>query len=104
MRLLVHASNIHGGGGLTLLRAALAGVPPDQPCLLIADTRLEKGGLPSHIAIRAFPPSVRGRFAAERCLQHAAGPDDVVLCLGNLPPLLKCRGRVRVYLGNRYLC
>ncbi|MES2413916.1 MAG: glycosyltransferase [Pseudomonadota bacterium] len=58
----------------------------------------------SHIAIERFQATVAGRFAAERRLRSLAAFGDSVLCMGNLPPLFPCSGRVTVFLQNRYLC
>ncbi len=104
MALIIQAANMHTGGGRTLLRSVLAGVAPDQACRVLVDARLDPADVPAHVTAEAFPPTLRGRFAAERRLQQLAQPTDVVLCLGNLPPLLPSRSRVYVYLGNRYLC
>ena len=95
---------MHGGGGKTLLLAALRGVATNQPCTLIADARLRPGPLPAHVDVASFPPSLTGRFAAERRLRSIARPGDVVLCMGNLPPLLPCQARVSLFLQSRYLC
>ncbi len=104
MRLIVHAPNVHRGGGNTLLRAALQGVDATQSCTLIVDPRMDLRQLPAHITVEKFAPTLAGRLAAESRLRSLAAPGDVVLCMGNLPPLLSCPGRVSVFLQNRYLC
>lgn len=104
MKLIIHAPNVHQGGGKTMLLAALQGLDPALPCTLITDTRLERSLLPPHVLVEAFPATLFSRFAAERRLCALAAPEDVVLCMGNLPPLLNCRGQVTVFLQNRYLC
>lgn len=104
MTLVIHAPNVHVGGGKTLLLAVLRDVRADQPCLLIGDARLDTGPVPPHIVVRTVLPTLAGRLRAERLLQSSATADDVVLCMGNLPPLLTCAGRVVVFLQNRYLC
>jgi len=103
MKLIIHAPNVHRGGGRTLLHAVLQGIDDTQACLLLADDRLGNEGFPVHIAVEHFPATLCGRFAAERRLRDAAQTDDVVLCMGNLPPLLPCKSRVAVFLQNRYL-
>jgi len=104
MKLIFHAPNVHSGGGKTLLRAALQSVDAAQACALIADSRLDLQRLPAHIAVETFAPTIAGRLAAESRLRSLAASGDVVLCMGNLPPLLSCPGRVLVFLQNRYLC
>lgn len=102
MTLIIHAPNVHRGGGRTLLQAVLQGTAPESPCRLIADQRLG-GDLPPHVAVERFPATLSGRLAAERRLRALAGAADLVLCMGNLPPLFDCKARTAVFLQNRYL-
>ena len=103
MTLIVHAPNVHRGGGRALLVPLLVAAE-EQPVQAILDARL---GLPpefpeSRIAMRVTP-TLMGRIAAERRLSELASIDDTVLCFGNLPPLLPVRGRIILFLQNRYL-
>jgi glycosyltransferase involved in cell wall biosynthesis len=103
MKLIVHAPNLHQGGGRALLVPLLVAAE-GQSMQAILDARL---GLPhgfpeSRVAMRVAP-SLMGRVAAERRLRELAGADDTVLCFGNLPPLFPVRGRVILFLQNRYL-
>lgn len=102
MTLIIHAPNVHRGGGRTLLQAVLRGTAPGSPCRLIADQRLG-GEIPPHVAVERFPATLSGRLAAERRLRALAGTADLVLCMGNLPPLFDCAARTAVFLQNRYL-
>lgn len=101
-RLIIHAPNIHKGGGKTLLIALLNNLPKDGEACLVMDERLR---LPDVLSCRTrkVKPSVVDRFSAEIWLRREVGPNDVVLCLGNLPPLFKLRGVVKVFVQNRYL-
>jgi glycosyltransferase involved in cell wall biosynthesis len=60
-------------------------------------------GMANNIQVRRVIPSFFQRFMAEKWLMKAVEKDDVVLCFGNLPPLLKLRGHVVVFVQNRYL-
>lgn len=102
MTLIILAPNVHRGGGRTLLQAVLYGTVPGSPCRLIADQRLV-GDIPSHVKVERFPATLRGRLAAERRLRASADAADLVLCMGNLPPLFDCAARTAVFLQNRYL-
>lgn len=102
MTLIIHAPNVHRGGGRTLLQAILQATAVGSPCMLIADHRLG-GDIPSHVAVERFSATMSGRLAAERRLHAMAGAADLVLCMGNLPPLLDCAARTAVFLQNRYL-
>ena len=103
MSLIVHAPNVHHGGGSALLVEILLSVENSSSCTLLTDTRFNLDPVPGHIRILSFPPSIIGRFFAERALYRLAGPEDLVLCMGNLPPLLRCAGKVVVFIQNRYL-
>lgn len=75
-----------------------------QPCTLLADDRLDTRPLPAHIAVETFRPTITGRLAAELRLRSLTAAGTVVLCMGNLPPLLPASARIAIFLQNRYLC
>lgn len=103
MKLILHAPNIHQGGGKTLLLALLAEMG-GYPCTALLDERLElPKSLSSDVLVIRVAPSVPRRFAAEWTLRKLVSADDVVLCLGNLPPLFAMACRVKVFVQNRYL-
>lgn len=101
-RVIVHAPNVHQGGGATLLIDLLTA--PNGPDLAFVDARMR---LPettrSALKVVRVAPSLLQRWKAEAELSSACCPQDVVLCFGNLPPLRKISGKVFVYLQNRYL-
>lgn len=102
MRLIIHAVNIHQGGGKTLLISLLENI--HQPAVVLLDSRL--GPLPqlgNEITIFKVYPNIFSRFKAELILKKISKSDDLILCFGNLPPLFKIAGQVFVYLQNRYL-
>ena len=103
-RLFIHATNVHQGGGATLLRAVL-GVRLDGVSVY---SQLDKRmvvpqGQAANTKIKQIRPSLWHRLQAERWLAKAASANDTVLCFGNLPPLFKTAGRVIVFVQNRYL-
>lgn len=102
MTFVVHAPNIHHGGGRTLLQALLSELK--QPTVVQLDSRFEPlAELSSEVRVVRVAPTLISRLQAERRLQSLCGCGDVVLCFGNLPPLFRSPGRVFVYLQNRYL-
>lgn len=103
MNLIIHAPNVHQGGGKTLLHALLSEIGDTQSCALLTDHRFDLGLVPSHIQVFSFAPTLWGRFSAERKLKSLAQPGNIVFCMGNLPPLQRCAGRVVVFLQNRHL-
>lgn len=101
MRLILHAPNVHQGGGRTLLVQLLRAIAA-VPCLALLDSRLA-ADIPPAIRVRRIPATLFHRIAAERHLRNIARPDDVVLCFGNLPPLFSLPSKIVVFLQNRYL-
>ena len=103
MNLIIHAPNIHQGGGKALLLQLLRSAVMNSPYILLTDTRLRLDQVMDHVRVLYFPPTLHGRWSAEWSLSCLAKPGDLVLCMGNLPPLLPCAGQVVVFLQNRYL-
>jgi len=103
-RLFIHAVNIHQGGGRVLLDAILR-LPLKAGTIVHLDARfpLPDGGAQISTAVVRVKSSVLGRLLAERLLLSTVGPDDTVLCFGNLPPLFNVAGHVVVFVQNRYL-
>lgn len=102
MTLIIHAPNVHQGGGRALLVPVLEATK-GLPCIAILDARLDlQLNFPLEVVVRV-PPSLMGRLLAEWQLKRFAKADDVVLCFGNLPPLFRISGHVRVFLQNRFL-
>lgn len=100
--MIVHAPNVHHGGGRTLLLALLSTLK--EPAVAQLDKRL--GPIPDlapGVRMIQVTPSLVGRLQAERRLQLLCQSDDVLLCFGNLPPLFRISARAFVYLQNRYL-
>lgn len=100
----MHASNVHQGGGKSLLIALLAAVPGNVKSLAQLDSRMTlPASSPENLTIKFVVPSIWQRFRAEWWLAQNAQPQDTILCFGNLPPLFKLRGHVVVFVQNRYL-
>lgn len=100
--LILHAPNVHGGGGLTLMLALLEHLPKQS--YLIIDERFPiNHNLCLAFQVRQIKPTLWARFKAELFLARLVQPDDVVLCFGNLPPLFKLKGKANLFLQNRYL-
>lgn len=100
----IHASNVHQGGGRSLLSSIIESLPNSGLTVLIVDRRMP---LPKDIAediqIIKVSPTIWQRVRAENWLAHNCSSADTVLCFGNLPPLFKLRGHAVVFVQNRYL-
>ena len=100
----LHATNIHQGGGRSLLNALLQALPEDAKSVLLLDERMAiPAGMAPNVQIKRVKPTLLQRFIAEKLLAQSVASDDIVLCFGNLPPLFKLRGRTLVFVQNRYL-
>ena len=104
MKLVIHAPNVHQGGGKSLLASLLRSLGDELECVLLSDARLEAQPLAANITVMSFPPSMAGRMTAESRLRSLVGKNDLVLCMGNLPPLFALPSPTCLFLQNRYLC
>lgn len=102
MSLIIHAPNVHAGGGRTLLLSLLSSL--EKPAVVQLDERLEPiPELAEGVQVIRVAPRLIARLRAERRLQSLCSNGDILLCFGNLPPLFRSSARVFVYLQNRYL-
>lgn len=108
---IIHAPNVHQGGGRTLLRALLATSwlkETNRPVHLILDDRFELADreissvLP-RATVHRIAPSLWSRWQAERLLLQLSGPDTRILCFAGQPPLFPCDGHVAVFVQNRII-
>ena len=103
-RLILHAPNVHSGGGGVLLEAILENLPPHTKIIVQVDSRFSYLNVENlDLTIRSISPTILSRFFAEVWLIRNIKHDDMILCFGNLPPLFKISGRVALYLQNKLL-
>tara|TARA_R110001632_G_scaffold60284_3_gene146338 strand:+ start:6462 stop:7487 length:1026 start_codon:yes stop_codon:yes gene_type:complete len=101
-KIIVHANNIHNGGGLTLFKSLVEVLPKNS--ILIVDERLPiTDSELLYFQVYRVKPSLKHRFLAERLLRRLAEVEDRVLCFGNLPPLFLLKAKVVLFIQNRYL-
>lgn len=102
--LYIQAMNIHQGGGGMLLRSLIDALPPTVEAKLFVDERFRyEREWPHRLERHSIKPSLMSRIAAERRLAKIVEPGDLLLCLGNLPPLFPVSAKVVVYFHNRLL-
>ncbi len=100
---VLHAPNIHTGGGLVLLQTLLS-APNLSVRLAQFDCRAkEQLHLPIDTSRHYVNRSVFSRLIAEWKLWRTTTENDVVLCFHGLPPLLPLRSHVVVFVQNRIL-
>lgn len=104
MNLIIHAPNVHQGGGKALLLPLLAAARNQVAVKALLDERLTlPDGLVNGITNIRVKRSIFGRLGGEWKLRALAGEGDTVICFGNLPPIFKLKAKVIVFLQNRYL-
>jgi glycosyltransferase involved in cell wall biosynthesis len=104
-KLIIHAANVHCGGGGVLLKAILNNVHQNLPVIAQVDRRFEfdEGNVQRNLSIRRVNPTLIERFRAEKWLQRNTCAEDRVLCFGNLPPIFPLKGKVSLFIQNRFL-
>lgn len=101
-RVLFYAPNVHVGGGLVLLKAILNENFQRKNVVLWLDFRAKSlVTLNPDWKVVWVKPSFRSRINAQFSLYSEAAETDIVFCFHGLPPVLKCRGSVNVFLQNR---
>lgn len=105
MSLLIHAPNVHQGGGKVLLLSLLEALKDRAGVrALFLDQRLEiPDGLVEETRVIRVAPRLGSRIAAERQLQKEASEGDTIFCFGNLPPLFRSSAEIVVFVQNLYL-
>jgi glycosyltransferase involved in cell wall biosynthesis len=104
MKLIVHATNIHTGGGAILLNDLITNMPEKNELLVFLDQRFVlPESLSKNITIVSVAPTVASRLKAEYMLLQASNENIKVICFGNLPPLFKLKSSVILFLQNRHL-
>ena len=100
---MLHAPNIHIGGGLQLLKCLLVTRSDDFSWMQLDRRIKDEELLTKKISPHWVTKSFWSRLLAEWRLYRRCAPDDKVLCFHGLPPLLPLRGHVVVFVQNRIL-
>lgn len=101
-RLMLYAPNVHTGGGFVLLEALLEAWPQNVCLTAWLDERVRtRLILPPNNCIKWVAPSIKSRLEAEFSLSSAGREQDQVLCFHGLPPLLRNKASLLLFLQNR---
>jgi glycosyltransferase involved in cell wall biosynthesis len=101
--LLLHAPNVHVGGGMLLLRQFVAATGGRLGWAQLDERARNRLEIPPGTTRYFVKRSVAARAVAEWRLWRISAPDSVVLCFHGMPPWLPVRGRVVVFQHNRNL-
>ena len=103
-KLIIHASNVHEGGGRTLLLPLLKKAKDRYSVTAFLDKRLSVSEDTIEGINKVFvKPTLLSRLIVEYKLYKLANKNDTVLCFGSLPPVFKLKSKVALYIQNRYL-
>lgn len=101
---ILYAPNVHTGGGLVLLQGLLAAWPADGPRIAVLDARArELLTVPQGVEVSWTLATPTSRLAGALRLANAARAGDTTLCFHGLPPMIRNRSRVVVYMQNSLL-
>ncbi len=103
MRVL-YAPNVHQGGGRALLLPLLEALKNANDVVFVLDARMELPvGMDLLGKVYRVSPTLLSRLFFEWRMLQLIQDNEVVLCMGNLPPLFAHQGVQRVFVQNRYL-
>lgn len=105
-RLIIHATNVHQGGGRALLFPLLEALPEHVNVVALLDARMSTPQNmlgKANVQTRRVKPSVMERLKAEWWLRKNVTAGDIVFCFGNLPPIFRLPAKTIVFVQNRYL-
>ena len=101
---VLHAPNVHTGGGLVLLKTLLSSWPPEYKLTAYLDERAkDQLPVPSGVTVIWVGPRLLSRLTAEWSLFRYVNANSQVLCFHGLPPLLPCKAKISVFVQNRLL-
>ena len=106
MNFYIDASNIHSGGGKTILNDFLSGAVsfPEINFFIWIDDRYH---LPHSVKgnknLKFFNTSKLARIFIQFSIRNLSKNEDIIIFFGNLPPLIKFRTKTYLFQSNRYL-
>jgi glycosyltransferase involved in cell wall biosynthesis len=101
-KMSIVAYNINTGGGKTLLFGLLNNLPGNLDFTLYADSRLENEitNLNLNLCIKYIQNSLFSRLRAEYDIWATARHGDITLMFGGLPPIIKNKSYIYLFLQN----
>ena len=100
--LYIQADNVHVGGGRSLLNGLIQSKFAEHAYLLL-DARMPLDLVSARQSLKIIRPTFFSRLIAQFWLWRKLLPSNTLLCFGNLPPLFNVKGRVVVFVQNRYV-
>lgn len=102
--LIIQAFNIHCGGGAVLLTDLIRSLPEETRTTLILDERFNLDyNVSENTTIIHIKPTLIGRLKADFILKKISYAGSKVICFGSLPPFFKNKGRVFLFIQNKFI-
>ena len=103
--MILYAPNINSGGGLVLLNTVIEDEVFGKVTTLFIDSRCPINNIDlKYIEIIKVEPTIWNRLKAEVALKNIAKiKNEVIMCFGNLPPVVRHKNKTFVFLQNAYL-
>jgi len=105
-RLIINASNIHIGGGKILLDNIISAYlqRSSDSCIMFIDERFDiTDHFIQNVEFIKVRPSIIDRLRVDLQINRIVTKDDLVLYFGNLPPIIRIRGKVLLFLQNKFI-
>jgi glycosyltransferase involved in cell wall biosynthesis len=104
-KLFINATNIHFGGGKRLLIELLNFLPKNSDIYVFLDTRfpLTETQARQDIHVHLVKPSLLNKILTDFKIFFLSKSNDRILYLSNLPPVIKLRGRLHLFIQNRLI-
>ena len=106
MNFYIDASNIHSGGGKTMLNDFISGAleHPDINFFIWIDKRYEMPQLiKDNQNLKFFLTNKLSRINPQFSIKKLSKKQDIIIFFGNLPPLIKFGSKTYLFQSNRYL-
>lgn len=101
-RVYINAVGIRSGGGLILLKDLLFKVAQKTEFYLFIDASLRKS-ITKKNHIEYVENSYKQRVYIDLKLKKIMSANDILICLNNIPPIVRPKGKVIVFLQNCHI-
>ena len=102
-KIIINAVNIHNGGGEILLNQLISSLP-DRNVIIFCSKKLKLiNNNKQDLKFIKIKSNIFSRLLSELSIYNKSKQNDKILYFGNLPPILKMRAYVYLYLQNRLL-
>ena len=103
-RFVIYAPGVNSGGGKLLLTSLIDKFPEEVDSIFILDSRINSASENfKNKKFIFFKSSIFGRIYTEFRMWLDSKPSDITLCLGNIPPFIKPKGKKFIFCQNKFV-